>query len=211
MSMHRRLVAAVAVTLTLTASAACSDDEQAPEPAVVDVASAPADLTWRTVAGLEVPTSRDDGPARTSPPQGYSHTPQGAALAAANGQAALATAPDSTWPDVVRTVTTPGPGRDQWAQARVLMSVSGAVDETVASAFTGFKITDYSPEKAIVLLATRTPPTSGQTEPLLTAYPVQLAWTGADWKVVLPIQDDEIDAAEIENLDGFTTWDEDAK
>ncbi|MBB1030463.1 hypothetical protein G6027_06105, partial [Dietzia sp. SLG310A2-38A2] len=160
-------------------------------------------------AGLKVPTSRADGPARTSPPQGYSHTPQGAALAAANGQAALATAPDATWPEVVRTVTAPGPGRDQWAQARVLMSVSGAVDPAVATTFSGFKVTDYSPERAIVLLATSTPPSADEPEPLLAAYPVQLAWTGADWKVVLPTQADNIDAAEIQTLDGFTTWDED--
>lgn len=211
MATYRRAVAALAVGLLLTASAACSDDEHAPAPDVVDVASAPADLTWRTVAGLEVPMSRSDGPARTTPPQGYSHTPQGAAVAAANGQAALATAPDSTWPEVVRTVTAPGPGRDQWAQARVLMSVSGSVDETEAATFTGFKITEYSPEKAIVLLATSTPPAEGEREELLTAYPVQLSWTGADWKLVLPTQDEDIDAAEIDTLDGFTTWDEDPK
>ncbi len=211
MSKMRRVLTAAAVALLLTANTACSNDEQTEQPPVVDTASAPADLTWRNVAGLKVPTSRADGPARTSPPQGYSHTPQGAALAAANGQAALATAPDSTWPEVVRTVTAPGPGRDQWAQARVLMSVSGAVDPSVAATFTGFKVTDYSPEKAIVLLATSTPPAPGEQEPLLTAYPVQVAWTGADWKLVLPTQEDDIDAAEIQALDGFTTWDEDSK
>lgn len=211
MSKMRRVLTAAAVALLLTANTACSNDEQTEQPPVVDTASAPADLTWRNVAGLKVPTSRADGPARTSPPQGYSHTPQGAALAAANGQAALATAPDSTWPEVVRTVTAPGPGRDQWAQARVLMSVSGAVDPSVAATFTAFKVTDYSPEKAIVLLATSTPPAPGEQEPLLTAYPVQLAWTGADWKLVLPTQEDDIDAAEIQTLEGFTTWEAEAK
>ena len=45
----------------------------------------------------------------------------------------------------------------------------------------------------------------------VTAYPVQVAWTGADWKLVLPTQEDDIDAAEIQALDGFTTWDEDSK
>lgn len=202
----RRVLITAAIALLVPISA-CSNDEQPQAPAV-DIAAAPADLTWRNVAGLKVPTSRSDGPARTSPPQGYSHTPQGAALAAANGQAALATAPDATWPEVVRTVTAPGPGRDQWAQARVLMSVSGAVDPAVATTFSGFKVTEYSPERAIVLLATATPPAVSEREPLLAAYPVQLAWTGADWKLVLPTQADDIDAAEIDSLDGFTTWDE---
>jgi len=89
------------------------------------------------------------------------------------------------------------------------MSVSGAVDPSVAASFVAFKITDYSPEHAIVLLATSTPPGPGEDEPLLTAYPVQLAWTGADWKLVLPTQSDDIDATEIHTLEGFTTWDED--
>lgn len=209
MPIDRRALAAVTAAMLLAASTACSNDEQAEAPAV-DVSSAPADLTWRTVAGLEVPTSRADGPAKTSPPQGYSHTPQGAALAAANGQVALATAPDAIWPDVVRTVTTPGPGRDQWAQARTLMSVSGSVDSEVAATFSGFKVADYSDEKAIVLVATSTP-LAEEAEPLLTAYPVQLAWAGGDWKLVLPTQEDNVDAAEIETMDGFTIWDEDAE
>lgn len=208
--MLRPALAAVAATLLLVGSSGCSNDEQPQETAQTDVSAAPAELTWRSVAGLQVPTSRVDGPARTSPPQGYSRSPQGAALAAANGQAALATAPDDTWPEVVRTVTAPGPGRDQWAQARVLMSVSGAVEESVAATFSGFKVTEYSPDRAIVLVATSTPPEGGGTEPLLTAYPVQLAWTGGDWKLVLPTQEDEVDAAEIESLEGFTTWDEGA-
>lgn len=210
MSIRRRVLAAMAVALLLTSGTACSTDEQGTDaPVAVDTSSAPADLTWRTVAGLKIPTSHQDGPARTTPPQGYSHSPQGAALAAANGQAALATSPDTTWPEVVRTVTAPGPGRDEWAQARALMSVSGAVDPSVAASFVAFKITDYSPEHAIVLLATSTPPGPGEDEPLLTAYPVQLAWTGADWKLVLPTQSDDIDATEIHTLEGFTTWDED--
>lgn len=205
MSTHRRAFAALAVTALLATGSACSSDEQDQAP-VIDTNSAPADLLWRTVAGLDVPVSRTDGPAQTTPPQGYSQTPQGAALAAANGQVALATAPDATWPETVRVVTTPGPGRDQWAQARVLMSVSGAVAPEVAATFTGFKITDYSDEQAIVLLATSTPPMEGE-DPLLTAYPVQMAWAGGDWKLVLPTQADNIDAAEIKTLDGFTKWD----
>lgn len=206
-TIRRRALSALVATMLLTAGTACSNDEHAPDQAVeVDVA--PTDLVWRTVAGLKVPTSRTDGPAKTSPPQGYSHTPQGAALAAANGQAVLATAPDSTWPDVVRTVTAPGPGRDQFAQARTLMSVSGSVADEAAATFDGFKITEYSDTKAIVLLATTTSPgTDGRA--LHTAYPVQLAWTGGDWKLVLPTQADNVDAAEIVDLDDFTTWDED--
>ena len=56
MSVHQRLLAAVAVAL-LTATSACSNDEQVPAEEV-DITTAPQDLTWRNVSGLEVPTSR---------------------------------------------------------------------------------------------------------------------------------------------------------
>ena len=194
-----------AVMLTVTA---CSGGEPATElTAQVDPAALPADLTWRTVGGLTVPSSPVDGPVRHSPPEGYSHTPQGAALAAANGQAVLATAGDEVWADTVRTVTAPGPGRDEFAYARAMMSVSGSVAEEHASTFVGFNVTDYSDEQAIVLLATRTPDRDGDS--LLTAYPVQMAWTGGDWKLVVPQQSDEVDAVEIDTLDDFTTWEQD--
>lgn len=204
-SLHRSLTAAG--LCGLLALAGCSSDEgsgDAPPPSTTDTTSAPQDLTYRTVGGLRVPMSRIDGPAKTSPPEGYSHTPQGAALAAANGQAALAVAPDSMWAETVRTVTAPGKGRDEFAYARTLLSVKGSVPAGQAAEFVGFRITDYQPERAIVLLATRTPQAGGP--PLLTAYPVQTVWSGGDWKLVLPQQADGIDAAEIRTLDGFTTW-----
>ena len=174
----------------------------------VDTAALPADLAYRTVGGLRVPSSRVDGPATTAPPQGYSHTPQGAALAAANGQAALATAPDAQWAETVRTVTAPGPGRDEFAYARTLMTVQGSVAEEDAATFVGFRVTEYEPSRAIVLLATRTPTRNGAS--LTTAYPVETAWLAGDWKIVLPQQKDEIDAVEISDLDGFTNWEEKA-
>lgn len=200
----RTLVAAGMVAAVVAGCSSGDDHEQAPEAAPIDVAAAPADLTWRSVGGLTVPSSTDDGPVTMSPPEGYSHTPQGAALAAAHGQAALATASDDHWAETVRTVTAPGPGRDEFATARAMMSVSGSVSEQDAATFVGFNITEYSDEAAIVLLATRTPEHDGES--LLTAYPVQMAWTGGDWKLVLPQQADGIDAAEIDSLDEFTSW-----
>ncbi|MDV8002847.1 hypothetical protein [Rhodococcus sp. IEGM 1408] len=202
-------LAATAAALLLAATGCSSSDEPADsdgDAAAVDVEAAPTDLTWRTVGGLRVPVSRADGPAKTTPPEGYSHTPQGAALAAANAQAVLATATDDTWAETVRTVTAPGPGRDEFAFARTLMSVTGPVAAKDVSTFVGFKIPEYTPERAIVLLATRTPERNGQS--LLTAYPVQTQWMAGDWKVVLPQQSDEVDAAELADLAQFTAWDE---
>lgn len=206
-----RAALALVAGLTLAVTGCGSDDQNSPAgeaTTAVDTAALPADLAYRTVGGLRVPASRADGPATSSPPQGYSHTPQGAALAAANGQAALATATDDQWAATVRTVTAPGPGRDEFAYARTLMTVQGSVAKEDAATFVGFKVTEYEPSRAIVLLATRTPTRNGAS--LTTAYPVETAWLAGDWKIVLPQQVDEIDAVEIDSLDGFTNWEEKA-
>ena len=205
----RTAIAGVACVVALGAVSACSNDDdtsgEAPE-AAVNTTAVPDDLTMRSLGGIETPMSAKDGPSIGVPPQGYSHTPQGAALAAANGQAALATAPDAQWAETVRTVTAPGPGRDEFASARAMLTVTESVPEDAASTFEGFKVTDYSEDKAIVLLAS-TSPDGGEGE-LVTAYPVQLTWTGGDWKLVLPRQEDNIDATEIDGLDGFSLWKE---
>ena len=83
MFLRRSAYTAMAVGLLLGPLAACSNNEQ-PVAESPGTSAAPADLLWRNVAGLQVPTSAVDGPAQTSPPEGYTRTPQGAALAAAN-------------------------------------------------------------------------------------------------------------------------------
>ena len=205
-TLQRGLVTGAVCALLVVTGCSSNDGAGDDTPSsTINTTAVPGDLTFRSVGGLRVPVSRADGPARPSPPEGYSHTPQGAALAAANGQAALAVTPDAVWPEMVRTVTAPGPGRDEFAYARTLLSVSGSVPAEQASEFVGFRITDYRPDRAIVLLAMRTP--QAGAAPLLTAYPVQTVWSGGDWKVVLPQQSDGIDAVELDGLDGFTTWD----
>lgn len=199
-----RCLAAVATSGALLLAGCSSDDDGESGPPPVDLHAAPSNVTMRSMGGLKVPSSREDGPATSTPPEGYSHSPQGAALAAANGQAALATASDQQWAETVRTVTAPGAGRDEFAYGRTLMHVSGSVDKAQAAEFVGFKVTEYDPNRAVVLLATRTPQVGAA--PLLTAYPVQTAWSSGDWKVVLPKQADNVDAKEIPSTDGFTAW-----
>jgi Flp pilus assembly protein TadG len=151
-----------------------------------------------------VPTSRVDGPlAGTSVNRsGYAQTPQGAVLAAINGQTALAVADDRAWPEVVNTVTAPGPGRDEFAAARAAVTVSGSVPADAAPKFVGFEVTDYSsdPLSAGVSVAQ----TIG-TGTELFSYPVALQWISGDWRIVLPTSEENIDAVEIDNLDGYTT------
>ena len=207
MTVSRTARLAVAAVAVILAAAGCGTDDTsdtADPTTSVDTTSAPQDLQWRTVAGVSVPTSRTAGPTTGAGAarHGYERTPQGAVLAAINGQTALAVADDRTWPDVVNTVTAPGPGRDAFAVARAGVTVAGTVPTTAAPRFVGFEVTDYQldPPTAAVSVAQ----TIG-TDPQLYAYPVALQWIDDDWRIVLPTPEDNIDAAEIADLTGYTT------
>lgn len=207
MTSLRMFTAAAAVTAIVLAAACGSDgsEDLTPETAAPpDLTSAPADLTWRTVGGVSVPVSPVDGPATTNgvTRSGYSQSPQGAVLAAINGQTALAVAGDREWPEVVNTVTAPGPGRDGFATARTAVSVSGTVPKDKAPEFVGFEVTDYQSEPltAAVSIAQRLGGADGD----LYSYPVALQWIDGDWRIVLPTSDENVDAAELTSLDGYT-------
>lgn len=195
---------ALAGTVALSLSACSSDkdgEDTHAENAVVDTTSAPADARWESVAGIATPVDSNDGPENTrdSVRSGYAHTPQGAVMAAINGQVALATADDTKWPDVSRSMIAPGQGRDQWAQGRALMSIQPGAKVENPAKFEGFRVSDYNDQDALVLLAAEYP------EVGLTVYPVQLTWQD-DWKLVLPAQDQAPDLEKLDSLDGFTEF-----
>ena len=207
MTSLRVLTAAVATAaIVLTAACGSGDDTDTPPDttAAPDLAAAPADVQWRTVGGVSIPVSAVDGPTTTNGTvrSGYSKTPQGAVLAAINGQTALALAGDRAWPEVVNTVTAPGPGRDEFAAARAGVSVSGTVPADTAPTFVGFEVTDYGsdPLSAVVSIAQRL----GGEDGALYSYPVALQWIADDWRIVLPTAEENVDAAELATLDGYT-------
>lgn len=192
-----KLALSIATALMVAAMSGCGAEEPA-GPAPWDVSAAP-DARWESVAGIAAPMSDNDGPAAMEPvPHGYSPSPQGAVLAAINGQIQMATSPDETWPYVSQYLLAPGEGRDQWAQARSLVTVSGEVAEPAE--FVGFHIANFSDREATVVLATRWP--SGE----MTAYPVQLTRMSDTWRLVLPPQDETVDVEEIDSLDGFVPF-----
>lgn len=195
---------AMVLAVALGATACSSDDEapqttqeaEQPQEPQVDRNAAP-DARWQSVGGIQVPTA-EQGPRETDPIRyGYDASPQGAVLAAINGQAQLGVAGDDTWDEVSRMTLAPGEGRDHWAQARSLVSVQGAVAADQAPVFKGFKVTDFSDDAAVVVLAVDYPGAE------LAAYPVQLERIADDWKLVLPGQNSDISEQPIDNLDGF--------
>ncbi|GLB65117.1 hypothetical protein OVA21_00395 [Dietzia sp. SL131] len=189
----KRFAAAALVVVTATACGSDNTDEVAGP----DLTSAP-EATWSPMAGIAVPRA-EQCPEKTEPVEhGYARTPQCAVIAAITGQTLLATTGDAEWPRMANTILAPGPGKDQWIQARALVSVEGRVRNPAT--FAGFRFTDYSDDRAQVLLAVEWP------DGTLTAQPTQLAWQTGDWKLVLPTQQTAVDAAEIDNLDDFTEF-----
>ncbi len=173
---------------------ACGDDPAGTDqnqPQVVSTTTVPENLSWSIgPAGLNQPKNTVDGPFQSSPvPHGFSATPQGALLAAITAQVWMAGADDKAFPEVANHLLEPGPGRDQWVQARALVTVDGRV--THPPLFAGFKFTEYTPDKAVILIAVKQP------DGAITAYPVQVSHSSGDWRVVNPTQDAAPDLVEI--------------
>ena len=214
----RRAVVGLTAVLAL-ALAGCGSDSTEPVDGsdgsqVVDVAALPQSVTWSPYQGVSVPYSSVDGPTSntmSAAPTGYSHTPQGAVLAAIQAQTRLALAPDSSWPQVTAALVAPGGGRDAYSVARAGASITAAADPATTAAFAGFRVRDYTDEAADIDIAATMP--GGQ----LTSVPATVLWRGDDWKLLLPEPDPsgddtdittpaDTDPAELPSLDGFTSF-----
>ncbi len=171
----------------------------------VDTAAAPVGVVWGQQAGVRLPVaSADDGPGVLEPvPHQFAHTPQGAVMAAMITQVWMATASDDQWTDVSNLMLAPSPGRDQWAQGRVLMSVDGVAKNPPV--YRGFQMVDYTDEQALIGLLAEYPDVG------LAVYPTQLAWMNDTWKVVLPTLDEAPDITPVDSTDGFTLFGPESK
>jgi hypothetical protein len=182
----RTAAAMMSAAAVVMLAAACGSDDPAPTetadgPAAVDVSRPPAIASWATFGGIGVPLGADDGPTSTpgEPLTGFTHTPQGAALAAIGQSVQLSTATDAAWSTVLPVVTVPGAGRDAYAANRALVQITGT-DSAVAPKIIGYTLPDYSPDAATVSIVQRFPDTS------LAAVAAQVTWSGGDWKLALP-------------------------
>lgn len=223
---HKRRVVAVVAAAAIAAIAGCGSSgdggTDAGNARPVDTAATPAQVTWEPYQGVQVPYSDVDGPTdniASAAPTGYSQTPQGAVLAAIQGQTRLALAPDSAWAQTTSALVAAGAGRDAYAIARAGASITAAADPASTATFSGFRVTDYRDEQADIDLATTMP--GGQ----LTSVPVTVLWRGDDWKIALPAPDTggdgtsgetaadaewdapaDTDPVALTSLDGFTVF-----
>lgn len=167
--------------------------------------AAPHRISWQRVDGVPFPFSDSDGPMRIdgAVATGYSHTPQGAVLAAAHISFRLAWSPDYQAVLDAQTVVEDST-RTALISAR---SHSGSVDPemiaAVAKAPTAFKVERYTPATATVYLAFST-----ESDKYRFA-PVAVTWQDGDWKYSDALDASTPSLPDSDSLDGFTTFGED--
>lgn len=140
--------------------------------------AAPHYISWQRVDGVPFPFSDSDGPAHIDGPiaAGYSHTPQGAVMAAAHITFRL------TWsPDYAQVLSKQAKVSDTTRTELLAARDHGGTIPTdmlaqVATAPIAFKVESYTPQEARVYLAFPT-----HTNVYRFA-PVAVVWDGGDWK-----------------------------
>lgn len=141
--------------------------------------SPPADVRWREISMVMVPTSPSAGPLHTDDVWWcFAHTPSGAVLAAHVIPVKLS---GDAWRTVAEQQIVPGERRDRFVTRK---SAAGAADpeSSAVGRFVGFSVTSYAQDSATVRLLL-TNPVGGH---LSTS--VSVRWRDGDWKVAL--QDD---------------------
>lgn len=176
---------------------ATSDPVLATEP----LTAAPSGVQWELFQGVALPTSEAAGPSRVDGPvhAGFARTPTGALLAAAQIQyRSLVTPSLAGLQTVVDEQVVDGPGRTAY-----LNLISQLTDfEPPAEGFTqiiGFRYVTYSPDLAVITLATR-----GNSGKIQTGTDT-LRWVDGDWQLELPangLQQPQV----VQDLSGFVPW-----
>ncbi|GAA5054165.1 hypothetical protein [Nocardia callitridis] len=174
--------------------------------------AAPAGTTeprgWQRVYGASVPFSTSDGPTRIEDDLavGYSHTPQGAALAAAQITYRLNARPADR--DLyVRQVRVSAQQIASYDQALASDRLPKQQPESITRYFTAsdaFKIDDYADDLAIVRLATRGPVVDGKQ--LWAAIRLVMVWDAGDWRLKPTSASAAAQSEYLETLQGWTLW-----
>lgn len=194
----------ISTGLTSALLVGCGDDTSGSDnPSAttsVDTAAAPTELTWSRWQGVQLPTSRVDGPRNVDGDvvSGYTNSPQGAVLAAVHGSIRLALSPDTSWPKVANAVAAPGVGRDTYAVNRALISIAAVPAGPAPMAVKGFRVDEYSPTRSVISVAVAQPNLP------LTAAKQTVVWSGEDWKVLLPAPGSEVEPTTVSDLTGYT-------
>ncbi len=156
------------------------------------------ETSWQLVGLMAAPTDRAGSGPGTIAKGGfrscYAHTAEGALFAVAN-YTALDTDPRLA-PRIPSALLAPGAGRD------VQLDAAPAADGTdYRYQVAGFAVRAYAPARALIDLAVTS------SDGRLLSLPIEVAWSGGDWKVVtLPNGDLPYSAAAVKTLAGYIPW-----
>jgi hypothetical protein len=134
----------------------------------------------------------------------YARSPTGAVFAAWNFLAIADTTDDAA---VMRALTAPGEARDA-----AIRRGSPPPDPNTASEMIGFRVLDYSPARATVVVGYRIAPKPsaemdlGQTGSQLVAIQLDMLWLDGDWKAVLLPGDPALHAESLDSIAGLVQW-----
>lgn len=162
-------------------------------PAPSTQSSAPADLTWEPLVGVELPVSRTHGPRTTGNglAAGFSDSELGAALAAVHilVRTGANVGPDIYEPTITQQVTGSNAAAmkvltdQQYQQLRVAVGVEDGDPLPGGNAeVLGYRIAAFADDTATVEVVMTAPDLAGQ----VLQFDVTLQRTADDWQVVAP-------------------------
>ena len=159
-------------------------------------ATAPADTQWELVGKIAAPTSPQQyGPGKTQANglrSCFAHSPTGALYAGANVVILASSGRNDL---VLQYLTVDGPERDKMLKSSTSASSSGSPSFQLA----GFKLTDYSGDRAVIEYGFKV------SNGTFGSLPVVLQWTGGDWKAVPPASG-QPEGKQLADLNGFIPW-----
>ncbi|MET4927060.1 hypothetical protein P3L51_32690 [Streptomyces sp. PSRA5] len=159
----------------------------------------PADLRWRKLTTVMVPTSLSAGPLHTDSSVWwcFAHTPTGAVLAAHVIPLQLS---GSAWRAVAEQQLVPGEARDRFVIGKVEAGETDPAENTFGR-FAGFSLTSYTADSATVRLLLVNP-VGGY---LSTS--VSVRWRDGDWKVAPQNEGSPYSSTTRQaRPDGFAAW-----
>ncbi|WP_433206629.1 hypothetical protein ACQP1G_20415 [Nocardia sp. CA-107356] len=174
------------------------------------LSAAPAGLReqggWQRVHGAVVPFSTSDGPTRIHDgvADGYAHTPQGAALAAAMSLYQVAARPGDRAVSAARLVLSPADQAtlDSGINSGRLPHQQPASLTRTLIAYDAFRIDTFADDLAVVRLAVRGEQ-SAQARSWVTAK-IPMVWYQGDWR--LRGNGNQLPTETVYDLTGWTQW-----
>ncbi|MCZ7458207.1 hypothetical protein [Streptomyces sp. WMMC940] len=174
-------------------------DTTADTTSVTDLAS--IGLTWKRFGPVNLPASRDAGPAivKGGVARCYAHTPRGALLALANISVRSSNGPD--WRSVVAQQVYPDETQEVFEQGVAASRSDQASDFPSSSpSLAGYKLISYTPDTAVIDLAFKNPGGTVLTM-VLTAR-----WHEGDWKQQMSVEGQSASVSKRFNTNGYTLF-----